>query len=182
MAPSTKKAARGAKRKAPSRKKGPSTKKAANGALSPKQCSGINAILNSPTLVKAAEVAGVTEQTIHNWLKDHKFRKALGQAYDDVFRSAVWRLKRLTIDAVNRLAAEMAAGADNSLGMPCKDRISAADKILNHALRFADAVELKQRVAELEARIDQLTSEATHADCGDDTGRGPGDGDVQVPR
>lgn len=122
-------------------------------ALSPRKRAGVEAILATSTLVAAAKQAKVTEQTVYNWLKDPEFKAALDSAYDDLFTQTCRRLKKLAGEAVERLASEM---DDDD---PNRDRIAAADKLLAHALRYADAVEMKQKVQELEQRISDLTKE-----------------------
>lgn len=143
-------------RKKPARKPPPKAPPAED--LSDKKRLGVEAILTTPTLVKAAQKVGVSEHTIHNWLADPEFRKALDQAHDEAFHQAVCRLKRLTLDAVNRLGAEMMAGTDaDPTGEPCRERITAADKLLAHSLRFLEASEMRSRVAALEARLAELS-------------------------
>jgi phage terminase small subunit len=48
--------------------------------LTPRQAKAITALMSTPTIEKAAEIAGVTPRTLHRWLKLPHFKAELQQA------------------------------------------------------------------------------------------------------
>ena len=116
-------------------------------ALSPKKKAALDALLTGGTIKAAAEVARTTEQTLHRWMAEDEFASELREAQTRALFRAVGLLKQRAVDAVQRLTLEM--DADD----PSTARIQAADKLLNHALRLGDAVEMRARVMQLEEAL-----------------------------
>ena len=115
--------------------------------LTPRQKGALAALLGCPTVRAAALEAGVPESTLYDWLALDGFQAALQDASERAFRRSVVTLKRHCGTAIDRLVVEMAADA------PHMDRVAVADKILSHALRFFDAVEMRAKVEKLEAML-----------------------------
>ncbi len=74
--------------------------------LKPAQLTAIQALLTSPTLKSASEVAGISEKTLYNWLHyDEDFQQALSRAQADVFRAFNLRLSSMATDSLEVLHA-----------------------------------------------------------------------------
>lgn len=112
--------------------------------LSVKKRAAIDALLTSPTIKAAAAACKTTEQTLHRWLSEEEFARELSEGQSRALSRAVGLLKQRSVDAAERLYKEMESDDPNSV------RIQAADKLLNHALRLGDAVEMRAKIAELE--------------------------------
>src|SRR5436309_16027491 len=72
-----------------------------NVSLSAKQEKFLAALLAGNTIVVAAKVAGVSEQTGHRWLKDSTFSEAYKQAKNKLFEDALDEMKGGMGEAVN---------------------------------------------------------------------------------
>ena len=116
--------------------------------LTPKQDQAIIALLNEPTIAKAATALGVSERTLHRWLEDETFHRAFRKARREAFAQAIAVTQRYTPMAVHTLAKVM---TDTSV--QASARVSAATNLL----RFGrEALELD----DLAARIEALEQEA----------------------
>jgi hypothetical protein len=116
--------------------------------LTPKQDQAIIALLNEPTISKAAGTLGVSERTIHRWLEDETFHRAFRKARREAFAQAIAVTQRYTPVAVHTLAKVMTDGS-----VQASARVSAATNLL----RFGrEALELD----DLAARIEALEHEA----------------------
>jgi hypothetical protein len=116
--------------------------------LTPKQDQAIIALLNEPTIAKAATALGVSERTLHRWLEDETFHRAFRKARREAFAQAIAVTQRYAPVAVHTLAKVM---TDTSV--QASARVSAATNLL----RFGrEALELD----DLAARIEALEQEA----------------------
>lgn len=116
--------------------------------LTPKQDQAIIALLNEPTIAKAATALGVSERTLHRWLEDETFHRAFRKARREAFAQAIAVTQRYAPMAVHTLAKVM---TDTSV--QASARVSAATNLL----RFGrEALELD----DLAARIEALEQEA----------------------
>ena len=97
--------------------------------LTAKQESLIAALLTEPTHAAAADKAGVSEATLHRWLKLSEFRSAYRQARRQLVENAVGRIQAATGQAVDTLLAVARDGAKDG------DRVRAAVALLDHAFR-----------------------------------------------
>ncbi len=108
----------------------------------------VAALATAPTIEAAASGAGIGERTAYTYLKAPAAKAALAQALDDAQGLATRRVVAEMIAAVATLAEihkdpEAPAGA----------RVSAARSILNAGPKLREALDLAERVAELEERI-----------------------------
>lgn len=95
---------------------------------------------------KVAKKLGVNEKTVRNWLKVPQFVEALAEARRECFESALTQLQGLASDAVATLhKARKSSNASVA--------VRAAGLLLHNALRGADAIDLSERVRELEERV-----------------------------
>jgi hypothetical protein len=101
--------------------------------LSRKQEALIAALLSEPTHAAAAKKVGVSEATLHRWLKDADFQTAYLQARREILRGAVERLQ-----AAAGRAVETLVGVATNDAARDGDRVRAAALILDHASRGLD--------------------------------------------
>ncbi len=94
-------------------------------ALSPNQEKAILALLQEPTIAKAAMAAKVGERTLHRWLSDSDFGRAYRKARREAFGHAIALTQHYAPLAVNTLATIM---ADTSA--PSHARVTAASTLL----------------------------------------------------
>jgi hypothetical protein len=100
--------------------------------LTGKQEPLIAALLTEPTQAAAAAKAGVSEATLHRWLRLPAFRAAYRQARRELVEGAVGRIQAAAGQAVDTLLAVARGGAKDG------DRVRAAVALLDHALRGFD--------------------------------------------
>jgi transposase len=102
------------------------------------------ALAGGATVRQAAKAAGVSEQTAHRRQDDPEFVKRVEELRADMTAAACGRLSKNMTKAADVLAELLDA---KDLGL----RYKAAAKLLELSLRVKDAVEMEQRVRELEA-------------------------------
>jgi hypothetical protein len=118
--------------------------------LSPRQERAVLAMLSTPTIARAAEAVGVDESTLHRWLKDHEFVRALRGARASAFDQAVTLTHRYATSAVQVLLKVMA-----DAGAPYTSRVAAAVALLRFAREGVLLDDLTQRVENLEAAAER---------------------------
>jgi hypothetical protein len=97
--------------------------------LNRKQEALIAALLTESTHAAAAARAGVSEATLHRWLRLPAFQGAYRRARRELVEGAVGRLQAAAGQAVETLLAVAKEGARDG------DRVRAAVALLDHALR-----------------------------------------------
>jgi hypothetical protein len=115
----------------------------ANGKLNRKQETLIAALLTEPTHAAAATKAGVSEATLHRWLRLPEFQTAYRQARRSIVETAIGRLQQTTGKAVEALERNLACGHPGN-------EIRAALGILDHAVKAVELLDVVERVEELE--------------------------------
>lgn len=104
------------------------------------------ALVAAGSVRRAAAVAGVSESTIRNRLKDADFRAAYdairGELLQDATASMLSRLENAT-----ETLSDVMTDAES----PANVRISAADSLLRHCLRYLATSDIERRLAALEA-------------------------------
>ncbi|CAG1010296.1 hypothetical protein PHYC_03826 [Phycisphaerales bacterium] len=124
--------------------------------LTANQEAGLLALLSEPTVLKAAEKAGVTSRTIYSWLNnDERFAKAYRAARRQFFVHAMTLTQRYAPMAIQALAKIM---TDPSC--PAGARVSAANGILNYS---RDSIELDDLAERVKALEQASTPPPTHA-------------------
>jgi hypothetical protein len=114
--------------------------------ISEKQEAGIVALLNEPTVARAAQTLDVAEKTIYRWLKDPKFQKAYREARREAFRHAIAMTQKLAPLAVQTLAKVM-----TDAQAPHTAKVSAAQSLLKFSRESIEIDELSARIEALEA-------------------------------
>ena len=114
--------------------------------LSRKQEALISALLTTPTLAEAAQIAGIGEVTAWRWLKDATFQANYREARRAVVQHAIAQVQHATGEAVETLRSVM-----QDPEAPASARVSAAKAILETAVKGIEIDDLEVRIAALEA-------------------------------
>lgn len=128
----------------------------AGGDLTGPQAKAIAALLQEPTMQRAAEVAGVSVRTLQRWAKEENFHRALLRARREAFGQAVGLTQRLAPMAVATFAKVM-----NDAAAPAAAKVSAAVALLKFGREgiamedFAARLEALERKAQREAAQQQ---------------------------
>src|SRR5262245_46156100 len=136
--------------------------------LDRKQEALIRALLTEPTQAAAATKAGVSEATLHRWLRLPEFQFAYRQARRSIVEAAIGRLQRTADQAVAALERNL------NCGQPGHE-IRAALCILDHAVKAVELLDVVERVEELERLMKELQESESDDPPGQVTGRGQGD-------
>ncbi len=111
--------------------------------LSAKQEEGIIALINNPSIAKAAAALGVNDRTVYRWFDDPMFSREYRKARRQAFKQAISISQKYAAAAVQTLVAIMADQKMNG-----STRVSAAEAVL----RFSrDSIELDDLEGRLEA-------------------------------
>ncbi len=105
----------------------------------------ILALLEHPTLEKAAAAVGVSDVTLWRGLQRPEFAEAYRKARREAFSQSVARLQHASNAAVGTLLRVM-----TDREAPAASRVRAADVVLQTALRGMEMENIEARVAELE--------------------------------
>ena len=114
-----------------------------------KQEAALAALLQQPTIEKAAVAAGVADSTLRRWLTLPEFRRRYGEARRRLVDAAVLDLQRGCGSAVRALVGIVADAAQ-----PPAVRVSAARAILDSSFKGAELLDLAERVAALETALE----------------------------
>ena len=116
--------------------------------ITPKQEAAIVALLNEPTVARAAITADVDERTLHRWLSDPDVARAYRSARRVAFAQAIAVTQRyapLAIHTLGKIMADQAVGA--------AARVSAATALLKFSRESIELDDLASRVDELERSL-----------------------------
>jgi hypothetical protein len=116
--------------------------------LGRKKEAAIAALLTSPNIIRAAEVAGISSRTLKAWLKLDSFKEEYRQARSAVLTEAVADLK-----AASQRATAVLVQCLNSRSPG--HRIRAALGLLDQALKAHEKLELEERMREVESKLNQ---------------------------
>ena len=116
--------------------------------LSRTQERAIAALLQQPTISKAAEVAGVAEVTLWRWLRLPAFQEEYRDARRQTVQQAIAQTQQITGAAVRTLAAIMV-----DTEAPAGSRVAAARAVLDTALKAVELEDMEARLVALEAAV-----------------------------
>lgn len=126
-----------------------------NGAkITARQRRLIEALLAGQTVSQACQMAGVGRRTYYRWMKQSHFAAALQDAETELLTVAMRRLF-----SMQGAAADALADLVSDRRLPGA-RLQAARTILDSVLRLRNAVELEQRLAELERRVAEAAGQS----------------------
>jgi len=120
----------------------------AEGDLTAVQEKAIAALLSAVTVEAAAKKAGVSDRTLHRWLRDPPFRQAYLAARRVVMEQAVGRLQRASLGAVDALVRNL------KCGQPATE-VRAAQVILESGMKGVEMLEFEERLATIEQNLAQ---------------------------
>ena len=119
--------------------------------LTAKQQRALDALLREPTVLAAADAAGVSKTTIFRWLSDPTFAAAYKQARGHLLTSTLTALQSASSTAVATLSEVM----KDTTAQPSA-RVSAAKAVLEMSLKAREVLEVEERLAALEAAMQPM--------------------------
>jgi DNA-binding XRE family transcriptional regulator len=115
--------------------------------LSAKKLRAIDALMNGATQQEAATAAGVSRNTLQNWLKDDQFCTVLHTQQREMLQVTVRKIATHSSDAADVLSKIM-----HDEGMPAPARVAAARALLTSIrpmFELTDIMPLIERLKEL---------------------------------
>ena len=103
------------------------------------------ALVEHPTLERAAAALGMSPVTLWRWLQKPEFAETLRKARRETFSQSLARLQHAANAAVNTLLRVM-----TDREAPAASRVRAADVVLQATVRGMEVEDIEVRVAELE--------------------------------
>ncbi|MDA8139438.1 MAG: hypothetical protein M0036_12375 [Desulfobacteraceae bacterium] len=113
--------------------------------IAPKQQRAILALLESPTIQKAASQVGISEATLYRWLSNDAFKEELKATKQKIVGHAIARIQNATGLAVDALVEIL--GDKNS---PPSTRVAASRVILEITNKAVEIEELQSRLDRIE--------------------------------
>lgn len=114
-------------------------------SLSAKQERAIVALLNEPTMQRAAATVGVSDRTLTRWMRDPVFNTAFRRARRETFQHAMSLAQKYAPVALNTLAV-----ISSDRAAPYASRVSASKAVLGFGRESIELDDLMQRVEQLE--------------------------------
>jgi hypothetical protein len=119
--------------------------------LNPRQSKAIAALLQEPTIVKAAAASGIPQTTIYRWLHEPAFHRAYMHARWKTVQQSIAHVQRLTTDATLVLQSVM-----NDTSLPAYTRVAAANSIINNGLRGVELEDHDERLTQIQEDLAAL--------------------------
>jgi hypothetical protein len=113
--------------------------------LNARQAKALEALLQEPTMTRAAAAGGVNERTLRRWLAEPAFRDAVFRARREAFGQAIWLTQRYAAVAVATLVKVM-----QDQTAPPSAKVSAAAMVLKFGREGMELDDLAERVETLE--------------------------------
>jgi hypothetical protein len=114
----------------------------------------IVALLENPSVEKAAAAINVSPVTMWRWMQQTDFQARLRLARRRAYSQCVGRLQQASSAAVGTLPRIM-----TDLAVPAGSRVRAADSVLDHAARAIEIDDLDARISDLERAAEKSTLE-----------------------
>jgi len=114
--------------------------------LSAAQEKAISALLSCVTIEAAAKKAGVSDRTLHRWLREPGFRQGYLAARRQIMEQAVGTLQRASLGAVEALVRNLKCGVPGT-------EVSAARVILEAGMKGVEMLEFEDRLAAVEESL-----------------------------
>lgn len=108
----------------------------------------IEALLREPNTAQAAKAAGISEATMHRYLKEPAFREAYKRTRAQLLDNTVTVLMAVSLEAVKTLQAIM---SDKESPVPC--RLGAARSLLEWSFKSREMLEYEERLRVLEETV-----------------------------
>ena len=101
--------------------------------LKPRHIKALHAIIEQPTIRKAAAASGVPERTLYHWIRENKdFRQELSYMWQEAFSSGLHELEGSTPLAVRALREVIA-----DFGSTSQEKSQAARVVIQNAIKLA---------------------------------------------
>lgn len=123
---------------------------AQNGTLGTRKSRGIAALISSPSIAEAADKSGIGLRTLHTWLADADFQRALSAAESAAIAEAV----RATGADMAANFATMREIRDDS-EIPASVRLRAAQVLDASLLKWREIASIEERLVALEERASE---------------------------
>ena len=108
----------------------------------------VAALIAQPTIKGAAEECGISEKTLHAWLKEPDFASKVRAAQAEITRATMGRVLSTVGTAIDTLAEVMAYK-----GAGPGPRVASAKALLEHSLKVYELEAVQQRLDEMERRL-----------------------------
>ena len=112
------------------------------------QDKAITALLASVTVEAAAKKVGVSDRTLHRWLKEPAFRQSYLSARRLVMEQAVGSLQRASLGAVEALVRNLKCGVPGT-------EVRAAQVILEAGTKGVEMMEFEDRLTAIEQTLER---------------------------
>lgn len=112
------------------------------------------ALLQNPTIEKAANAVGISNVTLWRWMQQGEFQARLRAARRQAYAQCIGRLQQASSAAVGTLLRVM---TDQSA--PAASRVRAAESVLDHASKAIELEDLDVRLCDLERDADMSKKE-----------------------
>jgi len=116
--------------------------------LTAKQAAAVEALLQQPTMLRAATSVGIGERTLRRWMKAPAFKAALQEARRAAFSQAIGLTQWYAAVAVATLVKVM-----NDPASPAHCRVSAAAVLLKFGREGLELDDLADRIEALERTV-----------------------------
>jgi formylmethanofuran dehydrogenase subunit B len=116
-----------------------------------KQDQAIAALLEQPTISKAAKKAGVGERTLLRWLQLDDFQAALRIAQRKVLSQAIAQLQQAASESVRTFLSVMLDECASASA-----RVAAAKIVLDFAIKGVEREDLEKRLTALEQKFEEI--------------------------
>jgi hypothetical protein len=126
-------------------------------ALDQGQHQAIIALINEPTIKKAADACGVGERTLYTWLGQEAFSREYRKARRVAFAQAISMTQKYTPMAVQTLAKVTADAT-----APHAAKVSAATALLKFSRESIELDEVVGRLTALERDAEERKNKETH--------------------
>ena len=118
------------------------------GGLTAMQDKAITALLSSSTVEAAAKKTGVSDRTLHRWLKEPAFRQGYHAGRRLVMEHAVGCLQRASLGAVEALVRNLKCGVPGT-------EVRAAQVILEAGTKGVEMMEFEDRLTAIEQTLEK---------------------------
>ncbi len=118
--------------------------------LTPKQLRAIDCLLKLPTVEQAAKCAGISKQTIYNWLASPTFKIHYKQAQTEIFNDGMATLKASLSEGVTAIRKSL-----TDPKATISNKITASKTLIELSLRSHETMELETRVKEIENQLER---------------------------
>ena len=117
-------------------------------SLTARQRRFVAAMLTAASSTVAAELAGIARVTAHRYLRNPAVKLALSDAFDETMAQTMRQVVAAMTDALQTLR-DVHADEEAPVGV----RVTAACAILEAGPRLREAIDIAERVTELERRL-----------------------------